>query len=110
MIRSTKRMEPDEIILTLVDEQDVERPFHCEQTCTVLEAALKNKIELNHSCGGMGTCGTCRVRILSSLESLGPLEPRNEIEIEMANDRGFAENERLACQLAIVNGLKFRIP
>ena len=100
MIRSTKRMEPDEIILTLVDEQDVERPFHCEQTC----------IELNHSCGGMGTCGTCRVRILSSLESLGPLEPRNEIEIEMANDRGFAENERLACQLAIVNGLKFRIP
>lgn len=97
----------DEIILTLIDERNVEIPVPCDRACTVLEAALKNKIELDHSCGGMGTCGTCRVWIISSLE---PLEPRNEIEIEMANDRGFAEDERLACQLAIVNGLKFRIP
>lgn len=74
---------------------------------TVLEVALENRLPLNHSCDGNASCGTCRIRIVSSEE---PLEKRNELEAELANDRGFAPDERLACQLTASGGLKFKIP
>ena len=62
---------------------------------TVLEIAVENSVDISHSCGGMGTCGTCRIHLFvlngQSIE-------RNEVEQEMANDRGFEVDERLSCQ------------
>lgn len=63
---------------------------------SVLDVALRLKIPINHTCGGNGTCGTCLVHVVEGLENL---EPRNEIEAEMAEDRKFADHERLACQV-----------
>ena len=63
---------------------------------TVLEIAVENSVDISHSCGGMGTCGTCRIH-LSVLSGQPP--ERNEIEQEMAIDRGFRPDERLSCQL-----------
>lgn len=63
---------------------------------TVLEIAVENSVDISHSCGGMGSCGTCRIH-LSVLS--GPTLERNEIEQEMANARGFQTDERLSCQL-----------
>ena len=74
---------------------------------SVLEALLARKIELDHSCGGNGTCGTCRIFIVSGLENL---PPRNEIENEFADERGFAANERLACQTVVIDGLVIQKP
>ncbi len=68
---------------------------------TVLELAHLHEIEISSSCGGMGSCGTCRVHVDADL-----LPPRNEIENEMAADRGFAPAERLACQTLARNGMK----
>lgn len=72
----------------------------------VLDVALRQGIPLNHTCGGHGTCGTCRVRVRAGLEKLGP---RNEIEAEMAQDRGFTDEERLACQIPPVADLTVEI-
>ena len=66
------------------------------QEDSLLELALKNDIGIAHSCGGMGTCGTCRVKIQSPLADIAE---RNAIEQEMATDRAFRPEERLACQL-----------
>lgn len=74
---------------------------------TLLEACLAAKIDINHSCGGFGTCGTCRIFVL---KGLADLESRNEVEMEMALDRGFKEDERLACQTIPKTGLSIRIP
>jgi ferredoxin len=74
---------------------------------SVLDVALENRLPLNHSCGGNATCGTCRIRVVSTET---PLEERGELEQEIADDRGFAEDERLACQLTACPGLKFKIP
>jgi 2Fe-2S ferredoxin len=74
---------------------------------SVLEAALKNGIEISHSCGGMGSCTTCRVIIEYHPQ---PLPQRGELEQETADTRGFAENERLACQLPPQDGLVVWIP
>ncbi len=72
--------------------------------CTLLEALESENIKIDHSCGGMGTCGTCRV-ILLQPEGLD----RNSIEQEMANEKSFAKNERLACQLMASENLKISL-
>lgn len=84
---------------------DIAVPFREGQT--VLEAALGAGIPLPHSCGGMGTCTTCRVLVVKGLEKC---HERTELEAQMAEDRGFAEFERLSCQLEAVAGLELQIP
>lgn len=63
---------------------------------SVLENLLAQRIEIDHSCGGFATCGTCRVIVDKDVENL---PERNALESEFAAERGFREEERLACQL-----------
>ncbi|NQY99664.1 MAG: (2Fe-2S)-binding protein [Bdellovibrionales bacterium] len=72
---------------------------------TVLDVALSNKLDIGHTCEGMGSCTTCRVFVLD-----GDAGPRTEIEQERADERGFADNERLACQIKPIEGLKLKLP
>ena len=73
---------------------------------SVLDVAIRNKVNLDHTCGGSGTCGTCRIFVIEGMQNL---PPRNELESEMAEDRQFASNERLACQIPPVDGLTVQI-
>lgn len=73
----------------------------------VLEACLRVGHPVEHSCGGMGSCGTCRVFVMAGLQAL---DARNEVEAEMAADRGFNADERLSCQTIPVDGLKLKTP
>lgn len=74
---------------------------------TILDALLENDIEIDHTCGGMGTCGTCRIFVQQGLEQF---EARNEIEQDIAEDRQFTENERLSCQNLAKAGLVLKKP
>jgi 2Fe-2S ferredoxin len=74
---------------------------------SLLEDLLKAKIEIDHSCGGMGSCGTCRI-FVDNYE--GKIPDANEIEQEMIISRGFSENERLACQIKSECISQIRIP
>lgn len=74
---------------------------------SVLDVALREGLALDHTCGGNGTCGTCRVFIKEGLQNL---PDRNEIEAEMAEDRRFQANERLACQIPPIDGLVIERP
>lgn len=62
---------------------------------SLLEVLIKDKVPINHTCGGNGTCGTCVVIV----DEVNFLSQRNELEQEMALDRGFSANERLSCQV-----------
>ena len=73
---------------------------------TVLDAMLRNSIEIPHSCGKMGTCGTCRV--LLTVKSIHP--DRTDIEKCFIKNRNFAENEYLSCQLIASNEFQIKIP
>ncbi len=70
----------------------------------IIEAAANAGISLNMPCGGQGTCGKCRVRVLNS-----PCEPT---AVEMARlsladlDDGF----RLACQSHICGPATVEVP
>lgn len=78
-----------------------------QDAVSVLEVAIVEQIPLHHTCGGFGTCGTCRIYVRKGLENL---PERNEIEAEIAADRGFAPYERLACQTEPIDGLVVEIP
>jgi 2Fe-2S ferredoxin len=73
---------------------------------TLLDFFINAKVEISHSCGGMGTCGTCRVEVKSP--ELLP-EP-NDIEIEMIRDRCFKVGERLSCQIQPLPNMKVVLP
>ncbi len=85
--------------------EDIE--VQASQKQTILDALLSAHIDINHSCGGMGSCGTCRVYVVKGLELLGP---SNEVEKEIAEDRKFSVEERLSCQNFVRNGLVLKKP
>lgn len=87
-------------------ENPVTRGILALENRSLLENLLDNNVNIDHSCGGNGTCGTCQYEILQGQENLSEIE---EVESEMREDRGFAENERLACQSYLKGNIKIRI-
>lgn len=83
------------------------RVASASQGQTVLEVALSANVDIPHSCGGMGTCGTCRVVVLDHPEGLS--EP-DELEVEIALDRGFSKLERLSCQARLLKSARVKKP
>ncbi len=83
-------------ILKLIDSFGDEHVLRTTPGVSILEIAVENSVEIHHSCGGMGSCGTCRIRLTAVC---GSAPERSEIESEMAQDRGFEADERLSCQV-----------
>jgi len=77
------------------------------QAESILDLALKNKIHIDHSCGGSGSCGTCRVKVIQGGAGLAEM---NFVEEAMARSRGFSVDERLACQVEPIDGLVVMVP
>jgi len=67
---------------------------------TVLDAARRADAPIGNSCGSVGVCGRCRVRVLAGAENLSA---PTMIELRVSSQRGFESDERLACQ-AVVSG------
>lgn len=65
---------------------------------TLLDVARRAGAPLGNSCGGVGVCARCKVRVLTGAENLSA-----PTSIETRFSRGFAEDERMACQ-AVVRG------
>jgi ferredoxin len=84
--------------LNLIDSDGISHRLKLKAGKTLLEIAVDNSVELPHSCGGMGSCGTCRIRL--EVRS-GPCPPRGDLEAEMALERGYRDDERLSCQIDI---------
>ena len=66
---------------------------------TILDAARRAAVPLGNSCGAVGICARCKVTIVSGDENL---TPRTAIELRIGAARGFAADERMACQAAVV--------
>ncbi len=56
------------------------------------------------ACGGGGTCGQCKVRVLSGGGAILPTET------SLINRREAAEHYRLACQVAVKQDMSIRVP
>ena len=73
----------------------------------LLDILNDNKVSINQSCGGNGSCTTCRVFVHSDEHCFSP---RSEIELERAEERAFQSNERLACQTYLLDSAEIEIP
>jgi Na+-transporting NADH:ubiquinone oxidoreductase subunit F len=70
----------------------------------LLDVLADAGILLPSACGGMGTCGQCRVRIL---EGGGAVLPTERTHITR---REVAQGERLACQLTVRQEMAVQVP
>lgn len=87
--------ESREVVFTPLGERAAALPNE-----TVLDAARRAGVPLGNSCGGVGICARCRVRIVRGGENLSA---PTSIEVRTMTARSFASDERLAC-MAVVEG------
>ncbi len=62
---------------------------------TIYEALQKEDVELGGDCGGLGKCGKCKVKVLTSMG------PPSEAEEELLDEEELQQGIRLACRTAI---------
>ncbi len=97
--------EPAGPVLAGVDLQPVGRRAQVAPGSTVLEAARGSGVQLVAVCGGVGTCGTCRVRVVAGVLGAGTAE-----EEDWLNATERAEGWRLACQAKVVGAVRLEVP
>ena len=73
---------------------------------TILDAAIAADIDLNHYCGGMASCGSCRVQVLagSSVSEMDMMEEAT-LDVVLEND-----DDRLGCQTKILGEVHVIVP
>nr|MBC7245624.1 DUF4445 domain-containing protein [Chloroflexota bacterium] len=88
-----------------IDFEPVGRRGECPADASLLDAAQQLGVALISLCGGSGTCGRCKVQILS-----GQVSPLTAAEVEALSARELQEGYRLACQVYALSDLKVRVP
>src|SRR5680860_1918282 len=69
---------------------------------SILRAAMQADIHINASCGGSGSCGKCRVEVVS-----GEVESERSSKV---SDDEWADGIRLACRTHILSDIEVFIP
>lgn len=71
---------------------------------TLLGTLANNKIFVPSACGGKGSCGVCKVKVLDGGGSMLPTE------FNFINRGQAKEGLRLSCQVKVKNNLKIEVP
>ena len=82
-------------------------PIFVDINMSILEVAERNGIELEHFCGGVCSCSTCRVEVLSGGENLSPIQQNEAL---LLGEKRVAKGDRLSCQAKIQGPVHVRIP
>jgi len=86
--------------ITINDEKDLT----VKGGNSLLSVLTAEKIFIPSACGGRGTCGLCKLKVL---EGAGTVLPTEEPYLDK---KEIADNVRLSCQVKVRNDLKIRIP
>lgn len=87
-----------------IDVNDGDKELKVEGGDSLLSALTEEKIFIPSACGGRGTCGYCKVKVL---DGGGPLLPT---ETPFLTRKEIEENMRLSCQIKIRQDIKIMIP
>jgi ferredoxin len=75
----------------------------------LLSGLLKNELNVMHECGGRGMCSTCHVYIKEGIESLSPINRREQRTLGAITT--CQVNSRLACQARVLGeGVVIELP
>lgn len=101
LLFARKKMIPDgKVEIIINDEKKIEH----ERGCTLLQALADENVFVPSACGGGGSCGTCRGKVLAGGGTILPTELAH-ISRKMAED-----NYRLFCQVKVRENMKIEIP
>ena len=96
----SKLVASGEVAVTINDEKTVQTAVGGK----LLGALADARLFLASACGGQGTCGQCRVTAFAGCGVILPTE------LSFITKREAADGERLACQVAVKQDMKIRIP
>ncbi len=88
-----------------IDFEPLGRRAECRPGETLLDAARRAGVALAAICGGAGSCGRCRVRVLS-----GDVSAPSATETRSLGAEAVDEGMRLACQVHVYSGVKVYVP
>jgi ferredoxin len=80
-----------------------------ETNNNLLSALMNNELSVLKECGGRGMCATCHVYIRDGMESLSPINRREQRTLEVITT--CRPNSRLACQARVIGqGVVVELP
>ncbi len=89
-----------EMQITINDDKE----YIVEGGDTLLASLISEQIFIPSACGGKGTCGYCKVKVL---EGGGPVLPT---ELPWITEEELEDNVRLSCQCKVKEDMKIEIP
>ena len=70
-----------------------------ETGLSILDASMRFRVPLYHTCGGNASCSTCRVMVIKGGENLSPIETA---EAQILDSFDLQSPHRLGCQARIM--------
>lgn len=89
-------------IVTVVVNDD--RKLSMPVGVKLMQGLADNGMFVASACGGGGTCGQCRVQVLTGGGAILPTET------SIISKREAADHERLSCQVAVKQDMRIRVP
>ena len=102
---TTAAADPGTASLVRVEVQPTGRRVEVSRGATVLAAVRAGGLELVAVCGGLGLCGTCRVKVAH-----GAVAPPTGPELEQLSPAELSAGIRLACQAAVMADGRVEVP
>lgn len=87
-----------------IDMGEAREPLKVRGGSSLLSSLFSNKIFVPSACGGQGTCGYCKVKVL---ENGGPVLPTEE---GFLTKKEIKDQWRLSCQVKVKSDVKIFIP
>lgn len=101
LLYARKKMVPEgKVKITINQEKEIEH----ERGCSLLQALSDEKVFVPSACGGGGSCGTCRGKVLSGGGDILPTE------LAHISRKQAAEHYRLFCQVKVREDMEVEIP
>ena len=72
---------------------------------TILDAAIAAGVDLNHYCGGMASCGSCRVEDVEG--AISPVDPNEGTILDLCRE---GDRDRLGCQAQVLGDVQMTVP
>ncbi len=100
LVARSKLVASGSVTVTVNDELELKIPVGGK----LMQGLADADLFVPSACGGGGTCGQCRVRIISGGGAILPTE------LSLLSKREAAEHYRLSCQVAVKQDMRVQVP
>ena len=89
----------------IIDFEPIGRRGPCQSDQSLLESARQLNVDIVSVCGGVGSCGQCKIQVIAGKVTQLTLEEQAELSA-----RELEQGYRLACQVYPLSDVKIHVP